>query len=277
MPPEHTFRYLPGYPDLLSTKAPNISRYYGFGIIAVGGTITHFLSAPNHPFGDPDPRFLGAKLIWSPDAGRTWWNQDGSPVVWEPWEERGRDNMVFFAEPGDAFSLLTVLQMGRGYAENKDGYVYAPNGNAEGTDEGPGDVPCRGGPRRRSVRVRILRCAQRRRIGGLERRRRYRRPGSYVPTRLGEHHDPPVRVAPQRRLQRAARYPHDSQLGHGLRRRWDVVREAELLWPVDGARPWGPWEQVDEDTAWTPGGDTNTRAYQPQILPAWIAEDGKSF
>lgn len=43
--------------------------------------------------------------------------------------------MVFFDEPGEAFSLLTVLQMGRNYGDNADGfvYVYAPNGNVEGT------------------------------------------------------------------------------------------------------------------------------------------------
>ena len=43
--------------------------------------------------------------------------------------------MVFFEEPGDAFSLLTVLQMGMNYRDNTDGfvYVYAPNGNTEGS------------------------------------------------------------------------------------------------------------------------------------------------
>ena len=31
--------------------------------------------------------------------------------------------------------MLTILQMGKGYAENRDGflYVYAPNGSTEGT------------------------------------------------------------------------------------------------------------------------------------------------
>ena len=43
--------------------------------------------------------------------------------------------MAFFEEPGDAFSLLTVLQMGMNYRDNTDGFVYAyaPNGNTEGT------------------------------------------------------------------------------------------------------------------------------------------------
>ena len=41
--------------------------------------------------------------------------------------------------------------------------------------------------------------------------------------------------------------------------------------------PWGPWNQVYEETAWAPAGDTAARAYQPQIIPRWISEDGKSF
>ena len=41
--------------------------------------------------------------------------------------------------------------------------------------------------------------------------------------------------------------------------------------------PWGPWRQFHEDTAWAPGGDTLARCYQPQIIPNWISDDGKSF
>ena len=41
--------------------------------------------------------------------------------------------------------------------------------------------------------------------------------------------------------------------------------------------PWGPWRQVHEETEWTPSGDLQARAYQPQISPKWIAGDGRSF
>ena len=41
--------------------------------------------------------------------------------------------------------------------------------------------------------------------------------------------------------------------------------------------PWGPWTQIHEETAWKPDNDPAARAYQPQIAPKWIAEDGKSF
>ena len=41
--------------------------------------------------------------------------------------------------------------------------------------------------------------------------------------------------------------------------------------------PWGPWRQIHEERAWTPGKDLEARAYAPQISPKWIAPDGKSF
>jgi hypothetical protein len=41
--------------------------------------------------------------------------------------------------------------------------------------------------------------------------------------------------------------------------------------------PWGPWTQVHEEEAWTPAGDPGARAYQPQIAPKWISQDGRSF
>jgi hypothetical protein len=43
--------------------------------------------------------------------------------------------MLFFEEPQNTFSVLSVLQMGRNYGDNRDGYVYvyACDGNTEGT------------------------------------------------------------------------------------------------------------------------------------------------
>ena len=39
--------------------------------------------------------------------------------------------------------------------------------------------------------------------------------------------------------------------------------------------PWGPWTQIYENTAWMPDENPQERAYQPQISPKWISEDGK--
>jgi hypothetical protein len=141
-PRDAMFQDVPGYPDLMNEwNSENSARCYNFGTLALDGRIYQFLSTlnpPTRPDGSepPDQHWVGAKLIYSPDHGRTWCNQDGStPVVWEPWQSRSRQNMVLFEEPQEAFSLLTVLQICRNYEANRDGYVYvyAPNGNTEGT------------------------------------------------------------------------------------------------------------------------------------------------
>ncbi|MBL0925974.1 MAG: hypothetical protein IBJ12_16095, partial [Sphingomonadaceae bacterium] len=129
-----------GYP--LLTPGSRDDRYYGFGTLARNNNIYQFLSTFNHPVRHPDGkpwqdlRFAGAKLIVSRDSGVTWRNQDGSePLIWEAGAQRSRESMVFFQEDQETFSLMSILQMGRNYEHNRDGfaYVYAPNGNTEGT------------------------------------------------------------------------------------------------------------------------------------------------
>src|SRR5579862_1177125 len=115
-----TFNDLATYPELKPEGAA--PRYYGFGTLAVGGHIYQYLSLLQPPPAlTPTPtdpanvsRWVGAKLIYSPDNGRTWCNQDGSsPVVWESLAAQSPKSMVFFREPNEAFSLLSVLQMGK--------------------------------------------------------------------------------------------------------------------------------------------------------------------
>lgn len=145
-PGDAKFHDLPDYPLLGAPRqGPKDARYYNFGTLALDRHLYQFMSTFNRSL-QPDEaekpnlndllRFNGAKLIFSPDNGRTWHNQDGStPVTWEPWDGRSRDTMLFFEENQEAFSLLSVLQMGKNYEHNRDGYVYvyAPNGNTEGT------------------------------------------------------------------------------------------------------------------------------------------------
>src|SRR5438552_1234813 len=102
--PNHTFEYMPGFPDLefiyppTKEKPDSYSRYYGFGIFATEAFRYSFLSTPRVPFGAPNNRFVGVKLIYSADDGKTWKNQDGSPIRWEEWGERNSSNMLFFEE-----------------------------------------------------------------------------------------------------------------------------------------------------------------------------------
>ena len=292
-PPDVSFEYLPGYPDLINTldtpdgslpppdaASPNWSRYYNFGILSLDGRIYQFLSTPNRPFHRPEPRFVGAKLIYSPDNGKSWCNQDGSaPVVWEPWEQRSRSNMVFFLEPGDAFSLLTVLQMGWNYEYNRDGfvYVYAPNGNTEGTMNQlvmcrvPKDLILDRSAYEFFVALRPDGGAEW--SGGIEDRGVVHTfPSGWVNRFIHPYawHPSVVYYAP---------------LGLYLMANWGMGCAADGKWfgkPSylgfwTAPAPWGPWTQIHEEKEWTPAADPNARAYQPQISPRWIAKDGTSF
>lgn len=281
-PPRPTFGYLPDYPDLVNTwNTPNSSRYYNFGILALDGFIYQFLTCPNHPFlGEPEPRFVGAKLIYSPDNGRTWCNQDGSsPVRWELWDERSRENMVFFEEPGDAFSLLTVLQMGMNYRDNTDGfvYVYAPNGNTEGTMN---QLVMFRVPKDRILDRQAYEFFAGRSADGKAAW------SDCVADRSPVHTFPSGWV--NKYIHPYAWHPsvvYYSPLGLYLMANWGMGCSPDGHWfgkPTylgfwTAPQPWGPWTQVHEETAWTPAGEQGAQAYQPQIAPKWIADDGLSF
>jgi len=274
-PPRHSFVHLPNYPDL----DPE-TRYYGFGIIAIDGYIYHFLSTPDFAFGPPGNTWRGAKLIYSPDNGRSWKNQDGSPVRWEDWHERSRENMVFFDEPSRAFSLLTVLQMGRNYQHNRDGYVYvySPNGNEEGTMN----------------QLVMFRVPKNRILD----RSAYQYFASVNPDGTANWTDDinargVVHTFPSGWVNWASNHPYawhpsvayNAPLGRYVMVNWGMgvgprgewFGKPSYLGFWTALNPWGPWRQVHEETAWLPQGDPAARAYQPQISPKWIAEDGKSF
>lgn len=279
-PPAIRFEFLPGYPELLSIPGTrDISRYYNFGILAVDGWIYQFLSTPNRPFFEPEPRFVGAKLIASPDGGVTWHNQDGTtPVRWEPWSERGRENMLFFDEGDGAFALLTVLQAGQGFREARDGfvYLYAPNGNHDGSMN---QLVLARVPRERIRNRAAYRFfARRTDSGGAEwspnlddRGVVCSFPRGWVNTQVHPYawHPSVVWCAPR---------------GEYLMANWGMGCAPDGMWfgkPSylgfwTAPEPWGPWTQIHEETAWCPAGDPLARAYQPQVAPKWIAPDGRS-
>lgn len=278
-PPDYAFEYIPGYPDLYSEQSPNVNRYYGFGILALDGYIYHFLSTPNHPFGQPTPRFVGSKLIYSPDNGKSWENQNGSPLQWERWSERNRENMIFFYEPDDAFSLLTVLQMGKNYEYNKDGYVYvyAPNGNIEGKMNQL--VMFRVPKDKILVRDAYEYFVSKKPNGTANwsndinaRGVVHTFPAGWVNTKVHPYawHPSVVYNAPLEKYMMV-----NWGMGCDSNGMWFGKPSYLGFWIAEN--PWGPWIQVYEETAWTPEGDEAARAYQPQISPKWIAEDGKSF
>lgn len=280
-PPDLRFEFLPGYPELVNRwDTSDCSRYYNFGILALDGRIYQYLSTPNRPLNQSGPRFVGVKLIYSPDNGRTWCNQDGSsPVTWEPWEGRSRGNMVFFNEPDDAFSLLTILQKGRNHELDDDGYVYvyAPNGSVEGSMN---QVVMYRTPKEGILDRRAYEFFVQRRGASAEWSSRIedRRPVCTMPAGWVNRSVHPYAWHPS-----VVYYP---ATGEYLMANWGMGCDAQAnewfkkpsylgFWTAP--KPWGPWRQIHEETAWTPCGEANSRAYQPQIAPKWIAADGRSF
>jgi len=283
-PKEANFQEIASYPDLLPVVNEDIPRYYSYGTIALDGRIYQFLSTLNGKE-DRFRRWVGAKLIFSPDNGSAWCNQDGSaPVVWEGWNDRSHKTLVFFEEPQDAFSLLTILQMGRNYEANRDGYVYvySPNGMTEGTMNQLVMF--------RVPKSRILHREAYEYFAGYNSTGRarwaaemHRRavvctfPAGWVnsPTKPGE-------IVVESWLPSIV---YNEPLNRYLMANWGVGSTAETgmfgkpsylgFWMAEN--PWGPWKQIHEETAWTPQNDPNARCYAPQIAPKWIAPDGKSF
>jgi len=280
-PPDVSFDYLPGYQELVNKNGTReCSRYYNFGILALGDRIYQFLSTPNRPFSEAAPRFVGAKLIYSRDKGTTWHNHDGStPVRWEPWEERSPENMVFFEEPGEAFALLTILQMGKSYRCNTDGYLYmyAPNGNVEGAMN---QLVMFRVPRDRMLDRRAYEFFVSRRDASAEWSPRIEDRGAVCTFPAGWVNRT---IHPYAWHPSIVYYPSTDEY---LMANWGMgcaaqgnewFKKPSYLGFWTAPKPWGPWKQIHEETAWTPGGDANARAYQPQIAPKWIAADGRSF
>lgn len=276
--PEHHFEYLPNYPELLGRTF----RFYGFGILAIDGHVYQYTSTPRRKLGRESTQFIGAKLTYSPDNGESWHNQDGTPLHWEEWEDRNRENMVFWEEPGGAFALLTMLQMGQNYEHNRDGfvYVYAPNGYTEGTMN---QLVMFRVPKDKILDRSAYEYFVSRNPDGTanwssditERSPVYTFPAGWVNKLSGSH---PYAWHPS--------VVYNEPLGQYMMTSWGTgVDETQKDWFPKinylgfwtAPHPWGPWTQIHEDTAWTVNGDTDNRNYQPQISPKWIAPDGKSF
>ena len=285
-----TFSDVPGYPDLSTLASEGIEaiydappRYYGFGTLAVDGSVYQFLSTWNIKIAAQMPpmgtmRFVGAKLIYSPDGGTTWHNQDHStPVHWEEWDEQD-DALMFFHEPDETFSLISILQMGKGYELNTDGfvYIYAPNGNDEGT-----------------MNQLVLARVPKDKILDRGSYRYYSgRPGGEPAWTKDIANRRPVATFPSGWVNTTAHayawqpsVTYNPGLDTYLMANWatgpaesgEWFGKESYLGLYQSDTPWGPWRQFHEDTAWAPGGDTLARCYQPQIVPNWISADGRSF
>jgi hypothetical protein len=291
-PPHHSFESVPNYPnvDAVSrTEVPetkDYSRYYGFGILAVGDKIYQILNTPKVPFGPEGNAFIGGKLIYSPDNGKTWHNQNGStPVVYEKWEDRSKDNMAFFYEPGESFSLHSFLQMGKAYADNKDGYayLYAPNGNVDGKMNQLVMLRVKKDKilDRKEYEYFASRAANGSATWTKDINKRgvvHEFPKGWVNYKIGPGHSGhPYAWQPTVVYNKPLGVYMMANWGIGVGSDGDWFGKPSYLGFYTAPQPWGPWTQIHEEKSWTPAGDQNARTYQPVISPKWIAEDGKSF
>jgi len=186
--------------------------------------------------------------------------------------------MAFFEEENDAFALLTVLQMGKNYTHNTDGfvYVYAPNGSKEGVMNqlalfrvSKDHILDRSAYEFYAGRDGTGRALWSRRIE--DRGIVHTFPSGWVNTDFHPYAWRPSVVY----------YPPTDEY---LLANWGMGCSPDGMWfgkPSylgfwTAPQPWGPWTLVYEDTVWTPGGDTQARCYQPQISPKWISPDGRS-
>jgi hypothetical protein len=284
-PHDATFHDVPAYPELSFPSEHDfaggpVALYYGLGVLALDGCIFHFLSTTEGRRDSMALSFTGVKAVYSPDNGRTWCNQDGStPVVWEAVGRRSRDTMLFFEEPQRAFSALTILQMGRNYELNRDGYMYAyaPNGATDGT-----------------MNQQVLFRTPKDRVldrGAFEFFAGLRSDGSaswsaQIADRAVVQTFPAGFVSAEHAHSWIPSVVYNEPLGLYLMSNWGMpwcadpaafASRPSYLGFWTALQPWGPWEQIHEEPEWLPCGDANARAYEAQIAPKWIAPDGKSF
>lgn len=290
-PPVPVLEELHGFPHMpMRLSESEYASFWGGSCLAVDGCIYHFLSTSNRPYLLPDGEFApdffmeSAKLIYSPDGGRTWCNQDGSsPVVWEDWDEVSAENMAFYkVQPEGAFATPTFLQMGRDYELNRDGYVYAYSGN--GGEDGSANqlVMFRVSKDRVADRSAYEFFAGRATGGTATWTREISRRATVLTFPLGWVSGKMPGAQPSG-WWTAAAYNQALDLymlvaqgtSQGVTGGWFGKPNYLGIWVSQ--TPWGPFEQIHEEEAWTPENDPHSRGFAPQIPPKWIAADGKSF
>ncbi len=287
------FHELQAYPDIPNFTLQGTPEdpyyswnvpYYGLNALAVDSCVYQFLSTEdrfrdkdgNYDFGSGGG-FTHTKLIASLDNGRTWCNQNGTtPVTVESRESQSRANMAFYREPQDAFSQLTFLQMGRAYGDNRDGYVYVygPNGITEGSMN---QLVMFRVPKQRVLERQAYEYFVRTDDSGHAN-------WSHDIEARGIVHTFPAGLVPAAwALSWLPSVAYSKALGIYMMAGCSGIPSTCLapnptylgIWV--SACPWGPWRQIHEEKAWTPGGDAAARATSPVIAPKWIAADGRSF
>jgi hypothetical protein len=287
--PEFGIERVPNYPNMiLRAWESDFASYWGGSILAVDGVVYRLLPTSNHPYLREDKSFwpgfrmnFAAKLIYSPDGGATWNNHDGSsPVVWENWDDRSLDNMLFFDEYHPGLSTGgSFLQMGKNYSLNADGYVYAYFDMADPVDLGVYRTPRDRVRDRRSYEF-FTGCHS----DGtatwssdlMDAAALHRFPPGWIATKDDEGMAPAGWSVTVTYNPALGVYLLAGQ-GMGVSDEGGWFAKPGYLGFWAGPTPWGPFSQFYEDPAWTTAGDEHSRAFGPQIPSKWISSDGRSF
>ena len=277
----YTPEFLLNYPYVQKNQ-----HWYGFGIVAIDGTIYHFLSW--HPTSDfpPELGWNGARLVYSEDHGQSWKNNDGTPMKSGQSAATSRPSvscvpsdstMHFYNMPNNCFSLISILQYGKNYEDNTDGYVYlySPNGLTDAT-------------MRQTVLARVRQTDIRDKEAFeyfVSRSADGTATWSSDIKQRGVVHSFPAGWV-------AKNYPYSwlpfvvynkaldvyVMAGAGTGKNGsDMFSQASCLTFYTAPQPWGPWKEIYKNEAWTIKDDPGTRIYNPIIAPKWISADGKSF
>ena len=293
------FHELSNQPDMLiwdwMDTSGDKSAWYPGGVISVDGCIYAYLSTFDRPLNIHTPgswtnypsnwkgvTFNTTKVIYSPDNGRTWHNQDGStPVVLERQPEKSAKNMLFFRHRNGVFTGPIFLQMGKDYQDNRDGYVYAYSANGT-VDSGGWTTPVveLGALNElvmfRVPKTKILDASAYEYLAGLQ------PDGSAIWVKDIEARAV-VHTFPK--SWGASSFAYNKPLGlymmaGGGGGSGPMGKGSYIAFWV-APNPWGPWKQIP----WTPHGDEvwknpampTSRPGGAAIIPKWIAEDGKTF
>lgn len=288
-PQSATFQVIPGYPLISMFKwfhPGGDPFYYGGALLAVDNYVYQYVSSFHGMahWGLPQkgrsnsrvhmPDLSCTKLIYSSDHGRTWRNQDGSqPVYFEPPKNQTRESMIFWDEPRGLFAGVILLQMGKGYSENRDGYVYGYSmmGQSNTSDFGSstGDLAMFRVPKAKVTDRKSYEFFAGRRADGSGNWRgdiNACAPVHSFPLGWGCSsitYNAPLGI-----------YMLTASQTRGMDFLTDTAESSRLgLWTAP--QPWGPWEQVYEEDPWKPAGQGSFIG-GGVIMPKWISADGKS-
>ncbi len=249
-------------------------NWYGYGLISVDGNMYQFISHCAEKYGWG--WFDGSQLIWRPKGQDRWLRWNGTDAHdRDRWLlNEGGNQLMFFLEPDLAFSFISLVQFGKDYSENRDGYIYlySPEGKTRSLNLNLARVKKEEITDRTKWEyfVRHLENGNAEWIqGDLTKRGVVHRfpkgwgfyswsPSVVWNEKLGLFIMVTGGTQPPGSGDPLSNSPHNKS------------GSLMFLWAKN---PWGPWTKFYFEKEWKVGEEMN-RTYLPQLAPKWISEDG---